>query len=646
MAAHESESRVSLNGVEIRPARRLAAILAADVVGYSRLMGVEEEGTLANLRAVRTELIDPSLAAHRGRLVKTTGDGFLVEFASVVDALRCAIEWQQGMERRNSGVAEGRRIVFRIGVNLGDVIVEGDDIFGDGVNVAARLQSVATPGTICISGAARDQVLDKLPVVFEDLGRLRVKNIARPVPAFLVRPGTQARPAIHVRLWRGAAGRVLILTAIVAAAAGAAALLWLAPWTPGTGRVPLDATAPTTQALPLPDKPSIAVLPLDVAGSDPEATGLGDALAETIISSLSKTPKMFVIARNSSFAYRGKPVTAQTVSTELGVRYLLRGSIQKSADRVRITAQLIDASTGYPLWSETYDRKLDDIFALQDDITLRVVTALQIELTQGEAARVRQRGTNNLRAWLLVNQSFEHLVRFTKEDNIRARRLAEEAIALDPSYPEAHVRLGRTHLIDFHSGWVADPAASLRLSIGHAQRALKLDANYPDTYHLLSAIYLYLKRHEDARLAAAKALDLSPNHSLAKAALGMALTYAGEPEAAIGVFKEAMRLSPIYPGWYLSELARAYFQTGRYDDAMAALQRRLRDEPNSGEALILLAASAGAAERMDQARAALQKFLEPRPNYTLRLYASGEFYKNAEDLNRVLDALRKAGLPE
>jgi adenylate cyclase len=645
MAAHESESRVSLNGVEVRPARRLAAILAADVVGYSRLMGVEEEGTLANLRAVRTELIDPSLAAHRGRLVKTTGDGFLVEFASVVDALRCAIEWQQGMERRNSGVAEDRRIVFRIGVNLGDVIVEGDDIFGDGVNVAARLQSVATPGTICISGAARDQVLDKLPLVFEDLGRLRVKNIVRPVQAFLVRGGAQPHPAIHVRLWRRPAQRLLALATIMAAAAGVGLLLWFTPWTQESSRT-LESITATGPSLPIPEKPSIAVLPFDVAGSDPEAAGLGDALAETIISSLSKTPKMFVIARNSSFAYRGKPVAAQRVSTELGVRYLLRGSIQKSADRVRITAQLIDASTGYPLWSETYDRKLDDIFALQDDITLTVVTALQIELTQGEAARVRQRGTNNLRAWLLVNQSFEHLVRFTKEDNIRARRLAEEAIALDSSYPEAHVRLGRTHLIDFHSGWVADPAASLRLSIGHAQRALKLDANYPDTYHLLSAIYLYLKRHEDARLAAAKALDLSPNHSLAKAALGMALTYAGEPEAAIGVFKEAMRLSPIYPGWYLSELARAYFQTGRYDDAMAALQRRLRDEPNSGEALILLAASAGAAERMDQARAALQKFLEPRPNYTLRLYASGEFYKNAEDLNRVLDALRKAGLPE
>ena len=646
MAAYETESRVNNDGVERRPARRLAAILAADVVGYSRLMGVEEEGTLANLLAIRTDLIDPSLAAHRGRLVKSTGDGFLVEFASVVDALRCAIEWQQGMERRNASVAADRRIVFRIGINLGDVIVEGDDIFGDGVNVAARLQGVAKPGTICISGAARDQVRDKLPLAFEDLGRLRVKNIARPVPAFLLRAGAQPRPSIHVRLMRWSAGRALILTAILAAAVAAGLLLWLAPWAPGTSRMPLDAMAPTAQPLPLPEKPSIAVLPLDVAGNDPEAIGLGDALAETIISSLSKTPKMFVIARNSSFAYRGKPVKVQTLSAELGVRYVLRGSIQKSADRVRVTAQLINAMTGFPLWSETYDRKLEDIFGLQDDITLRVVTALQIELTQGELARVRQRGTNNLRAWLLVNQSFEHLLRFTKEDNERARRLAEEAIALDSNYPEAYVRLGRTHLVDFHSGWVADRTVSLRLSIELAQQALKLDANYPDTYHLLSAIYLYLKRHDDARLAISKALDLSPNHSLAKANLGMILTYAGEPEAAIGVFKEAMRLSPIYPGWFLSELARAYFQTGRYEDAIAALQRRLRDDPVSGEALILLAASESAAGRAEQAKPALDKFLELRPNYTLRHYASGEFYKKPEDLNRVLDALRKAGLPD
>jgi TolB-like protein/DNA-binding winged helix-turn-helix (wHTH) protein len=391
---------------------------------------------------------------------------------------------------------------------------------------------------------------------------------------------------------------------------------------------------------------SIAVLPFDDLGGDSERMGLGEALAEIIISSLSKTPKMFVIARNSTFTYKGKPVKVQTVARELGVRYVLEGSVQRAGSRVRIVAQLIDAATGFHLWSETYDRALDDVFALQDEITLSVVTALQIQLTQGEVARIRQRGTNNLRAWLLVNQSFEHLLRFTREDNERARSLATEAIALDPNYPEAYVRLGRTHLQDFHSGWSRDPAASLRRSIDLAQQALELDDTYPDTYVLLSGIYLFLKRHDDARMATSKALELSPNHSFGKAHLGMILTYAGEPEAAISVFREAMRLSPIYPDWFLSELARAYFLTGKYEQAIEVLNRRLQYDPDSGEALILLAATESAMGRVDKAKAALARFLAPRPAYTLRHYASGEFFKNPEDLNRVLEALRKAGLPE
>lgn len=601
-------------------------------------MGADEEGTLAALRALRTEIIDLALARHHGRLVKTTGDGLLVEFASVVDALRCAIEWQEGVARHGAEVADDRRIVFRIGINLGDVIVEGDDIHGDGVNVATRLEALARPGTICISRAARDQVRDKFSFAFESLGELKLKNIARPVQAFLIAPDA-APPRSAGRSWL----RPMPAAAIVAAIAVFALLAWLAPWTTLNLRDP----AQTPKAsLPLPDKPSIAVLPFDSLGGDAQQGKLGDALAETITSSLSKIPKMFVIARNSAFTYKGKPVKVQTVSAELGVRYVLEGSVQQSGAEVRINAQLVDATTGYHLWSETYDRDLTDLFALQDEITLKVVTALQIELTQGEVARVRQRGTDNLRAWLLVNQSFEHLMRFTKEDNEEARKLALEAVALDPNYPEAYVRLGRTYLTDFHSGWVSDPAASLARSIELTQRALKLDPSYPDTYHLLSAIYLFLKRHDDAKLAISKALELSPNHSLAKASLGMVLTYSGEAEAAIPVIKEAMRLSPIYPDWFLSELARASFQTGRYDDAVEVLERHLRNDPNSGEALILLAASQSAAGRPEKAKAALARFLAPRPAYTLRHYASGEFYKKPEDLNRVLDALRKAGLPE
>lgn len=640
-----NEADVNADGADPRPVRRLAAIMAADVVAYSRLMGADEEGTLAALKALRADVVDPALGRHHGRLVKTTGDGLLVEFASVVDALRCALQWQQGVARRNVGIADDRRFVFRIGINLGDVIVEGDDIHGDGVNVAARLEAMAKPGTICLSRAARDQVRDKLPLQFDSLGALEVKNIARPVQAFLVMPDAGARPAgVPIRRKRSWL-RPASVAGIVAALVAAGLLAWLAPWASLATRFSPEVES-VRAPLPLPDKPSIAVLPFDDLGGDTQNLRLGEALAETIISSLSKIPQVFVIARLSTFAYKGRPIKMQTVSQELGVRYVLEGSVQQSGAKVRITAQLVDATTGYHLWSESYDRELDDIFALQDDITLNVVTALQIELTQGAVAHVRRRGTDNLRAWLLVNQSFEHLLQFTREDNAEARKLAEEALALDPNYPEAYVRLGRTHLADFHAGWGPSRAASLKRSIELVQQALKLDDTYPDTYHLLSAIYLFVKRHDDAKLAIAKALDLSPNHSLAKANLGMILTYSGEAGAAIPVFKEAMRLSPIYPGWFLSELARAYFQTGRYDDAVGVLEKRLQREPGSGEALILLAAAHSAAGRTENAKAALEKFLEPRPAYTLEDYASGEFYKFPDDLNRVLDALRKAGLPE
>lgn len=620
-------------------------MLAADVVGYSRLMGSDEEGTLARLRAQRSEVIDPALAMHHGRLVKTTGDGLLVEFASVVDALRCALDWQRGVEQKNAGLPEHQRMVFRIGINLGDVIVDGDDIHGDGVNVAARLEGLARPGTICVSRAARDQVRDKFQFAFESLGELQVKNISRPVQAFLVAPDGRKHPA---PARAGRARRPWLLAGLLAGAAivvvGAGWAAWLSPWGGGAHLASADHVA--VENPPLPDEPSIAVLPFDTIGGDSQNLGLGDGMAENITASLSKVPEMFVIARNSAFTYKGEPVKAQTVGQDLGVRYVLEGSVQASGERVRITAELIEAATGQDLWSETYDRATDDVFALQDEITLKVVTALQIELTQGELARVRQRGTKNLKAWLLVNQSLDDFMHFTKEGNARARKLAEEALALDPNYPDAYVRLARTYLTDFQTGWAANRNESLMRSVELAQKALKIDDTYPDTYVLLGAIYLFLREHDAALVAVRKAVALSPNHSLARASLGMTLTYAGEPEAAIVELREAIRLSPLYPDWFLGELGRAYFQAGRYDEAIKVLSERVRQDSDSGEALVLLAAADSAAGRPEQAKEALAKFLEPRPSYTLRQYAGGEFYKRPEDLQRVLDALRNAGLPD
>ena len=628
--------------------RKLAAILYADVAGYSRLTGEDEEGT-HRLLGTYLDAIAKGIEAHNGTVVHYAGDAVLAEFASVVAALSCAVAIQRDLNTRNETLPDERKLQFRIGINLGDVIVDRNDIYGDGVNIAARLESLADPGGICISQQAFDQVENKLALGYEDLGEQEVKNIKKPVHAYRVLIEPEAAGRIiggEIKRRRGtwkraavAAGAGVITAGVVAA--GVAAVLWLRPWMPPSGAVSEQRTA-----VPLPDKPSIAVLPFDNLGGDPDRLGLGEGLAENIIASLSKVPKLFVVSRNSTFTYKGKPVKVDQVSRELGVRYVLEGSLQKSGAKVRISAQLVDAISGYHLWSETYDRDLADIFALQDEIALNVTTALQIVLTQGEVARIRQRGTTNLRAWLLVNQSFEHLMRFSREGNAQARKLAEEALALDPGYTEAYVRLARTHLSDFQIGASPNPAASLERSIELAQQALALDDSYPDTYILLSAIYLFLKRHDDAELAISKALDLSPSHMLAKAHLGMILTYGGRPEAAINVFKEAMRLSPTYPDWFLSELARAYFLTGRYDEAIEALQRRLQHDPNSGEALVLLAASESAAGRLDKARSALARYLEPRPFYTLSHYARGEFYKNPDDLNPVLDALRKAGLPE
>lgn len=627
---------MSQDGGGQRETRRLAAILIADVVGYSRLMAADEEGTLALLRGVRTGLIAPTIEHANGRLVKSVGDGFLVEFASVVDALRAALAWQRGMAERNAGQPADRQLVFRIGINLGDVIVDDDDdLYGDGVNIADRLQGQAPPAGICLSGAAYDQVNGKVAAHFASVGELRVKNIDRPVRAYFVAPESGAVPPLPARRRLRPAVAVAVAGLLVVAAA-------LGLWRYLAFRMPAELPAAT---LAVPENPSIAVLPFENIGAPGNDADIGSGLTEDLIASLSKVQQIFVIDRNSVLTYRGRPTKAQDVGRDLGVRYVLTGSVQRSGDRLRIAVQLTDAATGYQLWGDTFDRRLNDVFALQDEISLNVITALQIKLTQGEQARIRQRGTRNLKAWLLVSQSLNELMGFTRESNARARQLAEQALAIDPDYAEAYVRLARTYLLEYQTGWARDREATLARTVELAQTALKLDDSYPDTYILLASIYLCLRDHEAALLSIDKALSLSPSHALAKANLGMIRTYAGDPEGGASALRDAMRLSPRSPGWFLSELARADFQLGRYVEAAELLRRQLRAEPDDGQALILLAATEAAAGHQQQAEMALARFLVPRPAYTLDDYAQGEFYKRAEDLQRVLDALRKAGLP-
>lgn len=622
--------------------RRLVTILSADIVGYSRLMGEDEAGTLALLKACREELIDPKVAENHGRIVKWMGDGALVEFPSVVEAVRCAVEIQRGMAARNTDVPENRKMQFRVGINVGDVIVENDDIFGDGVNIAARLEQLAEPGGICVRRAVRNQVRDKLPIVFEDLGQIEVKNIARPLRVFRIvldanEPlKTVAGMRTPTRYWRWITAAVLVL--VVAAGT---AVAWLQPW---EGK--LEPASPARMAYPLPQKPSIAVLPFDNLSGDPAQDLMADGFTENIIAALSKIPQMFVIARNSVFTYKDKSVQVQEVAEDLGVQYVLEGSIQKSGDRLRITAQLIDALAGYHLWSERYDREIEDIFALQDEITLKIVEALQVNLTVGEQARIERRGTNNLDAWLLITQSRAHAIQFSREGNVRSRELAQKAIELDPEFAGAYTRLGWTYWNDAQTGWSESRLASLKRAAELAHKSVKLDDSFSGTYRLLAAIHLLLRQHEEATAYIEKAIDLSPNYSTHIAFLAFIKNYSGDPERAIVLLRKAMRLSPYYPDWYLGELGRAYLLTGQYEKAITALEQRLQRNPNSGEAHVLLAAAYGKLGKKAEARAALEEFLKPRPYYTLRHYAQGEFYKDEKDLAHVLDGLRKAGLPE
>jgi len=621
--------------------RRLAAIMLADVVGYSRLMGADEDGTLAALKRVYGEVIDPSIAQHKGRIVKTIGDGLLAEFPSVLEAMRCAIAVQREMIQRSAGESSETRLCFRIGVNLGDVIVDDGDIFGDGVNVAARLESIAETNGIAIAGSVYEQIHARLDVGYHDLGEQKLKNISDPVHVYQVR--LDAAPD-HVTRSGGQRmkGAGLVAAGLAIAVAG------LSSWwfVNGLGEPAFPKTSVEMMAFPLPEQPSIAVLPFENLSDDASQAHLSDGLTENIISSLSNTPKMFVIASNSVSRYRGGSAKVQQVAADLGIRYVLTGGLQKAGDKLRITVQLIDAVSGRQMWSERYDRQSKDIFALQDEITLNIVTSLQVKLTEGEIAHIQRRGTNNLEAWLLVNQSMAQFQQLTKEANAKGKDLAQRAIDLDPKYPDAYIRLARAYLTEYQAGWVSDRGLAFKRSVELTKTALSLDSNYAVAYNVLGAISLYLGRHDDALAFARKAINLSPSYASAKASLGMNETYAGQPKNAIATVLSAMRLSPYYPDWFLKELGRAYFQAGEFDNAIASLEQHLQRNPDGGEAQILLAASHAALDRNDDARKIMRTFMDAHPNYTLKQYAEGEFYKNSDDLGQVLAALRKAGMPE
>jgi TolB-like protein/class 3 adenylate cyclase/tetratricopeptide (TPR) repeat protein len=579
--------------------RRLAAIVSADVAGYSRLMGRDESGTLAALKDVRQEVVDPAIAMHGGRVVKTTGDGLLLEFASVVNAVRCAVEVQMAMADRSAEIPEDRRITFRIGVNLGDIIVEGDDIFGDGVNVAARLQEIAPRGGICISGRVHEDVRDRLATAFEGGGTQTLKNIARPV-----------------QVWR---------------------------WQPGR------AVGPKPAALPLPDKPSIAVLPFQNMSGDPEQEYFADGMVDDITTALSLFKSLFVIARNSSFSYKGKSPDIRQVGRDLGVRYVLEGSVRKAGGKVRITGQLIDAATGAHLWADRFEGSLEDIFDLQDQVTTSVVGAVAPKLDQAEIERAKRKPTESLDAYDYYLRGVADVQRLTKQSNETALRLFYMAIEIDINFASALAMASRCYTLRKTNRWMMDPAQETAEAVRLARRAIEVGKG--DAVALCYAGYALVHAAYELESGAAiieRAIALNPHLAIAWQLSGTVQAFLGRSEVAIEHTMRAMRLSPLDPSLSLmqSSLALAYFIAGRYDDASIWSDRAMQEGTSFLPAFRMAVASKALAGRQEEARNALGRMLQIDPTARISNSAERALFRRIQDVTRFEDGLRKAGLPE
>jgi adenylate cyclase len=582
---------------EQRVARKLRAILSADVKGYSLLMADDEVHTIETLKKYR-QIMSDLVQQHSGRVVDNPGDNLLAEFSSAVDAVDCAVEVQKKLEKENARFVQDMRLQFRIGVNIGDVVQDGDRIYGSGVNVAARIEGIADPGGVCISRNTYDHVKDKLELEFEYLGEHEVKNIEEPVRVY----------------------RVLL---------------------DSESHVPL-----VDELLELPEKPSIAVLPFDNMSGDPSQEYFSDGLTEQIINGLCKVSNLFVIARNSSFAYKGRSVDVKQVGKELGVRYVLEGSVQRAEDRVRITAQLIDLTTGYHLWSENFDRDLSDIFALQDEITLRIIENMQIKLTMGEQARLWAGMTTNIQAFDLVMRGLDAYWRTNEKDNKQARKFFEQAINIDKSYAMAYAWLGFTHISDIFYGWSISPIKSSEQAEMCADKALSLNDSLDHAHNLLAWNCMVKRQHDEAIKEAERAIEINPNGADIYASLAFIHSFADNTELAIELAKRALRLNPIPPHFYYTVLGIAYRIEGRYTEAIELVDKCLIENPDNLQALLLLAACYSYLNRTEEANKASKEILRINPKFSAVNYVTTLPYKNQDVANRYLDALRKAGLPE
>ncbi len=625
--------------------RRLAALLSADVEGYSRLMREDEDTTIRTVTEYRNVIID-LIRRYRGRVVDSPGDNVLAEFGSVVDAVNCAVEVQRDLAERNLELAEKRRMKWRIGVNLGDVVQDGERIYGDGVNVAARMESLAEGGGICLSGTVFDAIENKIGLEYEYLGEQEVKNIPKPIRAYRVlsHPGDAAHRVLKARKAASKRWRSLVAAAaavlIVAAAVAVMQYSFRSP--------PQKPPAPQVKALPLPDKPSIAVLPFANTSGDPKQDYLSDGITDQLIYALSRVPGLFVIARQSSFFYKGKKVEVRQVGRELGVKYVLEGNVDRSGDRLRITAQLIDAQTGRHLWAERYDRKLKDIFAVQDAITLKVVNAVFVGTSYSWKAldTYLGKGTRNFEA-LVANLKAEAYCRQgNAETNIQAIRFARRAIALDPQYPAPYARLAIDIAKDLWLGTSRSPRKSLQKAVELCQKALALDKTNPDANSYLAFVYAWQGRPQKALEQAERAIAFNPNWPDAHFAKGMALFYMGKPKQALSAMKKAIRLNPEGPSVFFVYLGYAYMAIKQYEKALTAFKKAVSQAPNYYANHLGLVYCYVKTGRMKLARAEAAEVLRLKPDFSVAWFekANAVPNKNRASNKRFSDVLRKAGL--
>jgi len=584
---------------EQRLQRRLAAILSADVVGYSRLMGMDEAGTLSRLNALRRELIDPAIAAHSGRIVKLMGDGALVEFASAVDAVTCAIEIQTQLRGRDGGGSAADPIRFRIGINVGDIIIEGDDILGDGVNIAARIEGIAEPGGISISEDAWRQVQGKVAANFFDAGEQNLKNIARPV-----------------RVYR----------------------LDLAP--KAASAAPQPTPAP-------PDKPSIAVLAFNNMSGDPEQEYFSDGISEDIITDLSKLSELHVIARNSTFTYKGKPVDVKQVGRELGVRYVLEGSVRKAGNRVRVTGQLIDAASGVHIWADRFDRDLTDIFAVQDELTQEIIAALKIKLSAAQKALIADSGTKNVDAhdFFLRGREMMFGNKLDREAFEQSMSCFRRAVELDPNYAGAYAGLGMGYALDYQNRWSDAPEKSLDQAQRLVDEAIAKDEKDSFAHSVAAVVATWKKDYQRWGHEIDRALALNPNYANAHLIKGNLHTYTGEPAKAIACIEQAIRLNPT-AALYRHFLGAAYFMAGNYETAAALFKERIAMAPTTDLSRAFLACALGHLGKADEARQIWRELKEINPRYSFENHIARLPFKNPADADKFTEGLRKAGLVE